>query len=152
MKLAQVGWHMPEGVRALSNLLNMLFEAAMACKISVKKTASWDSMGVNLDGLKYWVGILHASPEKLWFGTRCRIDPEAAARLSGGEITEESWVPGRYRWWRGVELDSEPVHFFSRSKVDQMRWLESFLRESVTMARSIETPDQPPIPEEPEEN
>ena len=39
---------------------------------------------------------------------------------------------------------------FARSKVSQMEWLEGFLRECLAKARSIETPDQPPIPEEPE--
>jgi hypothetical protein len=151
MTLAQVGKYMPEGLRALSNLMNMLFEAAGACKVPVKKGAGWDYIGLNLDGQKYWVGVNFAEPEKLWFGTRSRIDPEAASKLGVGELAEESWIPGRYRWWRGVELDSESVHFFSRSKVSQMQWLEGFLRECLTQARSIETPDQPPIPEEPEE-
>jgi hypothetical protein len=151
MTLAQVGKYMPEGLRALSNLMNMLFEAASACKVQVRKRAEWECIGLNLDGLKYWVGVTFSEPEKLWFGTRCRIDPDKAAKLVVGELTEESWVPGRYRWWRGVELDSEPVHFYSRYKVDQMQWLERFLRECLEMARTIETPDQPPIPEEPEE-
>jgi hypothetical protein len=151
MTLTQVGKYMPEGVRAFSHLMNMLFEAASACKVQVKKVTGWDYMGLNLDGLKYYVGVGFSEPEKLWFGTRCRIDPEAAAKLGVGELTEESWVPGRYRWWRGVELDSEPVHFFSRSKVSQMQWLEGFLRECLAQAHLIETPDQPPIPEEPEE-
>lgn len=150
MTLAQVGKYMPEGLRALSNLMNMLFEAAGACKVPARKSPEWESMGITMDRLKYWVGVNYSEPERLWFGTRCRIDPEAAAKLGVGEMTEESWVPGRYRWWRGAELDSESVHFFSRSKVSQMQWLEGFLRECLDQARSIETPDQPPIPEEPE--
>jgi hypothetical protein len=150
MTLTQVGKYMPDGLRALSSLQNMLFEAAMACKVSVKKSPGWDETGINLDGMKYWVGVTYAEPEKLWFGTRCRIDPEAAARLGVGEMTEESWVPGRCRWWRELNLESEDVHFFSRSKVSQMECLESYLRECLALARSIETPDQPPIPEEPE--
>lgn len=152
MTLTQVGKYMPEGVRALNNLLNMLFEAAGACKVTVKRTANWDNIGLILDGHKYWVGIDFDKPEKLWFGTRGRIDPEATARLGVGELTEENWVPGRYRWWRGVELDSEEVHFYSRTKVGQMQWLEGFLRDCLAKARSIETPDQPPIPDEPEGN
>jgi hypothetical protein len=151
MTLAQVGKYMPEGLRALSNLMNMLFEAAAACKVSVKKQAGWDFIGLTLDGRKYWVGVFFSDPEKLQFATRCRIDPEKAAKLGAGELTEENWVPGRYRWWREVELDSESIHFFSRSKVSQMQWLEDFLREYLAQARLIETPDQPPIPEEPDE-
>ena len=151
MTLAQVGKYMPEGLRALSNLMNMLFEAAAACKVSVKKQAGWDFIGLTLDGRKYWVGVFFSDPEKLQFATRCRIDPEKAAKLGAGELTEENWVPGRYRWWREVELDSEAIHFFARSKVSQMQWLEDFLRECLAQARLIETPDQPPIPEEPDE-
>jgi hypothetical protein len=152
MTLTQVGKYMPEGLRALSNMMNMLFEAAGACKVSVKKSPEWDNIGIKLDGQKYWLGVNYSEPEKLWFGTRCRIDHEAAKRLDVGEVTEESWVPGGYRWLKGVELDSEDVHFFSRSKVSQMEWLEEFMRECLNQARSIETPDQPPIPEEPEGN
>jgi hypothetical protein len=151
MTLTQVGKYMPEGLRALSNLMNMLFEAAGACKVSVKKSSGWDYLGLTLDSMKYWVGIDFSDPEKLWFSTRCRIDPEATAKLGVGKLKEATWVSGGYRWFRGVELDSESIHFFARSKVSQMQWLEAFLRECLAQARSIETPDQPPIPEEPGE-
>jgi hypothetical protein len=151
MTLVQVGKYMPEGLRALSNLMNMLFEAASACKVSVKKGAGWDYIGLKLDGSKYWVGVTFAEPEKLWFSTSSKIDPEAARKLGVGDLGEENWVPGRFRWHRGIELDSEPVHFFSRSKVSQMQWLEGFVKECLALARKIETPEQPPIPEEPEE-
>ena len=149
MTLTHVGPFLPEGLRALPNLLNMLVEAA-ACKVAMKKAPGWENIGITLDGRKYWLGVNYEEPDELWFGTRCRIDPDAATRLGVGEVTEETWVPGRYRWWRGVALNSEAVHFYSRSKVGQMEWLESFLRDCLTTARSIETADQPPIPEEPE--
>jgi hypothetical protein len=149
MTLAQVGKYMPEGLRALSNLMNMLFEAAAACKaLPIKKGAGWDYIGLYLDGRKYWTGVDFPEPEKLWFRTCCQIDRDAAAKLGSGELAEESWVPGRYRWCRAIDLDSEPIHFFSRSKVSQMQWLEEFVRDCLVKARSIETPDQPPIPEE----
>jgi hypothetical protein len=150
MTLIQVGKYMPEGLRALSNLMNMLCEAAAACKSQVKKGAAWDSIGLYLDGRKHWIGIEFEYPENLCFATQCRINVEAAARLGVGEVIEQSGVPGGYQWWRWVDLDSESVHFYSRSKVSQMEWLEGFLRECLAQARSIETPNQPPIPEEPE--
>ena len=150
MTLNQVGKYMPEGLRAWGNLLNMLLETATACKVSARLDAGRDYMGVKIDGRKYWIGVELEESEKLYFATLCRIDPEAAARLGAGEVGEESWIPGRYQWYRGVELESEPVHFFARSKVSQMEWLEGFLRECLSQARSIETADQPPLPEEPE--
>src|SRR5262249_40130287 len=144
--------YMPEGLRALGSLLNMLLEAAAACKVTVRKLPLWETIGINLDG-KYWVGVFFAEPEKLWFATQSRINLESVGRLGvGGELAEESWVPGRYRWWCSVELDSEEVHFFSRTKVNQMQWLIGFLRDCLAKARSIETLDQPPLSEEPEGN
>lgn len=150
MTLTQVGKYMPEGLRALDNLLNMLLEAATACGVKVKQRPEWKRIGIWLDGGRYWVGVSYAQPEKLQFGTRGRIDPDAANRLGAGEVVPDSGRPGGFRWWQKVELDSEEVHFFSRTKVSQMEWLESFLRDCLAKARSIETPDQPPIPEEPE--
>lgn len=149
MNLAQVGKYMPEGVRAMSNLLNMLVEAAHACHLSVVRSPGWDSIGLKLDNQKYWLGVTYAEPEKLWFGTRNRIDSDKIGPLGDGEqMTEEDWIPGRQRWWRGGELDSEAVHFFARSKVNQMEWLMGFLRECVAKARAIESPDQTVIPDE----
>jgi len=151
MTLAQVSKFMPEGLHALSNLLNMLVEAAGACGLSVKKLPGWTEIGLYLDGKKYWLGLYFSEPEYLYFYTCSRIDPDAASKLGVGEMEEESWVPGRHRWFRWVALDSEAVHFFSRSKLSQMEWLEKFLRECLAQARSIETPDQQPIPEQTEE-
>jgi hypothetical protein len=153
MTLTQVGKYMPDGLRALGNLLNMLFEAAAACKIKThKRTGNWDSMGINLEGNKFWVGIVFKEPEKIWFGTYCKIDPEAARRVGKGEVSEVGWIPGRFHWSYALDLESEEVHFFSRSKVSQMQCLEEFLRDCISKARSIMTQDQPPIPEKPEEN
>ncbi|MBX9585365.1 MAG: hypothetical protein K2X87_34085 [Gemmataceae bacterium] len=149
MTLAQVGKYMPEGLRALTNLMNMLVEAAAACRVPPKRAPAWDSLGLKLDGDRYWVGVNFEEPEKLGFGTRGRINRDSAVALGIGELTEEAWVPGQLRWWRGVELDSEPVHFYSRSKISQMRWLEGFLRECLDQARSIEVPDQPPPADDP---
>ncbi len=149
MTLTQVGKYMPEGLRALNNLLNMLSEAAQACKISsVKKSANWEKIGLKFDhGGKYWIGVYLDDPEKLWFASKNRIRLDAAARLEVGET-----VTGEYSWRRRVQLDSEDIHFFSRTKVSQMEWLQEFLRDSLAKAKSIETPDQPPISEEPEDD
>lgn len=156
MRLAQVSKYMPEGVQALSNLMDMLFEAAAACGQSAKLSTGRDSSGIytgiKIDGRKYWVGVGSVEPDKLWFKTKCQLDTEAVSRAGiAEEVVERSYVPGRYSWERGVQLDSEPVHFFSRSKVGQIEWLIGFLRECLKLAHSIETPDQPPIPDEPED-
>jgi hypothetical protein len=151
MNLTQVGKYLPEGLRALGSLLNMLKEAAAACKVSAAMTGAvgLEYIGLSIESPRYWIGVYYASPEKLWFGSKTRIGPEAASKLGVCEPGQENGIEDGY-YWQSAELDSEPIHFFARTKVGQIEWLEKFLRECLTMARSIETPDQPPIPDEPE--
>jgi hypothetical protein len=147
MAIAQVSWQLSEGARALRSFLVMLQEAAKACQVTARKSMSLESIGFVLDGGKYWLGLNLEEPQKLWFGTRSRIDPAAAERLGEGIVESGvDWVPGGYRWWRAGELESEEVHFYNRSKVGQIQWLERFLAECLDTARRIETPDQPPTP------
>lgn len=140
MAPAQVGRNMPEGLRAFANLMHMLVEAAAGCGVPVKKVPAWDAMGVTLDGKKYWVGVSFSEPEHLGFLTCDRIDPDAASRLGVGELAEADWVPGRHRWAHWVNLDEEAVHFFARSKVRQMEWIEKHLRDWLAKARSVAAP------------
>jgi hypothetical protein len=142
MTLTQVGPYMPDGVRALASLLNMLMEAVAACKVTATKNAGWDYIGLKVDG-KFWVGIYITDPDKLHFLTNCKIQREAAVKLGVGDVSEESWIPGRSRWRRTAELASEDIHFFARTKVSQMQWLQKFVAESLGMARAIVSPDQP---------
>ncbi|HWY88115.1 MAG TPA: hypothetical protein VNX28_15395, partial [Gemmataceae bacterium] len=151
MTVAQVSKYMPEGLRALSNLMNMLSVAAEECDVTVSNFVRRDYFGLNLEGRKYWIGVNFSEPEKLSFRTRSRIDPERAAKLGAGELHEDKQVPGGFAWYRKVELDSESIHFFSLLKPSQKQWLESYLRVCLDQARSIETPDQPPIPKEPDD-
>jgi hypothetical protein len=124
----------------------MLSEAAKGCHVSVNKSVSLEAIGYELDHGKYWLGLILEEPHQLWFGTCCRIDSGAAIRLGEGTLEFEDGVPGGYRWWRAGELESEQVHFYHRSKVGQLQWLEKFLHECLEMARKIGLPDQPSAP------
>jgi hypothetical protein len=154
MAITHVGWQLKEGGRALQNFMVMLQETARACQIPEKSYMSVDQVGYTLQGGRYWFGIMLAEPEKLWFATRGRIDPDAARRLGIGSVEPDepgNRVPGGMRWWRAGELESEEVHFYLLSKVKQIQWLEKFLRECLELARQIEIPDSTPDPPEPPE-
>jgi hypothetical protein len=149
-ELARVGKHMPEGLRALANLLSMLVKAAEDCEVSLRRHSEWENIGLYLEGRKYWVGVNYSEPEYLYFFAYSRIDPKAAAQLGVGKVREQSGLTGQLEWLTWAELDSEEIHFYARSKVGQLEWLAKFLQDCLAKARSIETPDQPPIPDEPE--
>ena len=77
--------------------------------------------------------------------------PRSGGSLGLGRVDEENGYPAATGGGDGVELDSETSISSRARRSSQMQWLEELLRECLTTARSIETPDQPPIPEEPEE-
>jgi hypothetical protein len=148
--LTRVGKFLPEGLRALSSLLTILFRAAAACKVAATLSATWQGIGLTLEGGKYWIGVCYERPGTLGFTSWSRIDLEAARKLGVGEVVKENRAAGGYIWSRSAELESESIYFFSRSKVSQMEWVQGFLGECLTTALSIETLNQSPIPEEPE--
>jgi hypothetical protein len=61
------------------------------------------------------------------------------AGVSSG-LWERDWafIPGEYRWWRPLDLESDEVHFFSRSKERQIDCLKDFIQGCIQTAASIE--------------
>jgi hypothetical protein len=129
----------------------MLCEAAASLKEKMITTKGWGYVGIILEDPKAIVRLDFDKPGELRFLTRCKINFEKAVKLGVGKVWEENWVPGKSRWGTILHLDSEAVHFFDHTKAGQMKLLEDWLKECISKTRSIETPDQPPIPENPEE-
>ena len=137
MTMGQVTWEMTTGVRSLRNLADMLYEAATACQLKAQIRGNPYWIGIHLDGRQYWAGISFSAPERLVFGTDyASVDPEAAVALGVGSCGE--WQDkGGHEWWRDVDLESEEIHFFARSKASQMQFLEQFLRENYDLAKKV---------------
>ncbi len=95
-------------------------------------------MGVSLDRRSYWFGINYDKPELLEFSTDyCEVDKDTAAQL--GIEGVYPWEKGSsYAWHRVLDLQSEEVHFFARSKASQMQLLETFLKECLATVKQIE--------------
>jgi hypothetical protein len=146
MTMGQVTYELAGGVRALSTLIDMLQEAASACGLKLRYQSYPRQLGIGLNHPAYWVGIYFDRPEVLVFTTNYRrVNPKTADRLGIGGVFEEKGAAG---WRREVNLDSEDVHFFSRSKASQLQFLETFLRECLETVRKIEIPeDRPTEPE-----
>jgi hypothetical protein len=150
MAIAQVTWQMTQGTRALRCFLDMLQEAARHCgtfPTGDRGAVARDWMGWYLDRRQFWVGVLLSEPEKVWFQTNAAIDVDAARKLEGS-VEPSDAVPGGYQWWYGADLESEETHFFSRSKVGQIQWLESFLQKALGLGRQITIGDAPPVTNE----
>jgi hypothetical protein len=144
MTMSQVTWELPGGVRALRSLTDMLYEAAKSCGVQAQPWGSRDWMGVNLEGRQYSAGIYFTRPEALRFETFYRrVDQDKVARVGLGTVWE--WQnKGGFGWFREMNLESEDVHFFARSKPSQMQLLEAFLRECLEIVKKVELPAEPP--------
>jgi len=149
MVMGQVSWELAGGVRALSSLTNMLDEAATACGAKARVSGTREWMGVYLDGKRFRAGIYYGEPESLYFETySVKVLLPAAENLAVGEVYEWESEKGAFGWLRKLNLESEDVHFFARSKASQLQLLEAFLRESLELAKSISSPDSGPIVDE----
>lgn len=137
MVMGEVTWELPGGVRALRALADMLYEAATACGVRARIWGNRGCMGVYLEGQLYWVGVDFDRPEILTFETwNAAVDRESAERLGAGKIYEWTNEPG-FGWRRELNLETEEVHFFARSKASQLQLLENFLRECLDQVRTV---------------
>ena len=140
--MGQVTWEMTTGVRSLRNLVDMLYEAAAACGLKSQIAGNRDMMFVYLDGKKYWAGIRYSSPEFIHFATwNAKADAQMVEELGIG--TTFQWFNDKTQcgWQRDVNLESEDIHFFARSKASQMQFLEQFLRENLELAKKVIVPE-----------
>jgi len=132
MTIEHVGWQLPDGIAAMRNLIQMLGVALEAVPIPIySRRSGWDWIGYYLGSdTGLWVGIRHGSPAvvSLAFGS-ATPDRKAFNALGRGE-----WNDGRPRFV--LDLSSEAVHFFARSKESQLDLLTGFLRQAYADARS----------------
>jgi uncharacterized protein (TIGR02996 family) len=104
-----------EGLLAFRAFMEMLDMAARGCGVQVRRRGQELWAGADLEGKKYAIGVYFSRPEFLRFET--------------GE-----------GWFRDLALASEEIDFFSRPKASQLQVLEEFIRESLALAKCIESP------------
>lgn len=138
MTMGQVTWELASGVRSLRMLTDMLFEAANACKLKAQIWGNSQKMGVRLSDRRYWFGIWLDRPEILVLSTDCaKIDKDRAALAAQGE--DFVWQSGDYFGVHiSIDLNSEEVHFFARSKASQLQFLEDFLKDGLARIQPLE--------------
>ena len=140
MIMTQVSWELAGGVRALRSLIDMLEEAALACGLHTAVRSNKLFVGVKLNQEAYRIGIYYERPDVLVFETRkAKVDKDAANGLGVGAVFQGR-DKSAHGWRREVDLNSEDVHFFSRTKVGQFRYVEDFLKHNLELVKSVEVP------------
>jgi hypothetical protein len=140
--LTRVTWHLPEGVRALRALLVMLCWVGQSCKCQVQAHGCANHVGVYLDHQRYWLGINLDRPETLVFSTGV----DHVRSFTAEQLRSEQGYPSASEAGNGMrrELDlaSEAVHFFARSKATQLQVLQLFLEECLGAVRRLSFPSE----------
>jgi hypothetical protein len=131
----KVNWTMESGLTELQNFLNMINEALAIAKIKTKATAGTSQGGYqgfftnSVNGKPIYILVYFNQPAKLFVQTgKCNFNEDI--KLERGKIVDKDFE---------IELNlaSEEVHFFARSKQSQLACLEEFLSESVKYAKKL---------------
>lgn len=144
MSVEKVSWELVNGGPALHNLLSMVYEVTTGLGLKPNPfSVSMPSFGCYADEKRYWIGVDLTAPHILVAQTyKLLVDKEQAKStgLADG-VFPSKWPKetlGEYRWGRQVDLGSEEVHFFARSKASQMQFLEQFFKGFVEAVKKVE--------------
>ena len=134
MSVEKVNRQLTEGIRALVALLQMVAEAAVNCGARRAEVgAAMDFYGYNFTvrNREYWTGIFYSEPQILQFKAY-GVSRIHAAKMGLGSVkpwkTKEKTI---YRWCKQLDLGSKEVHFFARTKSNQIMHIEEFLKECI---------------------
>ena len=143
LAMTQVSWELSAGLKALSNLRVMLAEAAAANGLSATTFANKQWSGIKI-GKDYWAGIDFESPTILGVGTLRPLEhPQEAESLGLGLYDDQAWT--------SIDLESEQVHFFARTRASQLRFLETYLRDSMNLLKPLKLRSGKPATSDPDE-
>jgi hypothetical protein len=131
MSVERVDRRCSDRIQSLGALMHMLREAAVNSGGKVTSAApTIEDWGVSFtigDAL-YWTGLSYFESEILFvrvFG----VNRNRALEIGFGSV--QGWIPNGYSWWNRLDLESERVRFFAKTKSSQIECIEQFLRESI---------------------
>ncbi len=149
MSMDKVDWEFCKGTRAIYNFFAMVREVAAGLGLQLQELKvdfKLLTIGSFSKGNTLWIGVEYAQPQMFKINTyNLKVDKGKAETLGYGDgIFDSDWpkeTQGQYRWGKQVDLDSEAVHFFSRSKASQMQYLEHLFKEILEVTEKIKAKD-----------
>ena len=81
-----------------------------------------------IDNVLYWTGLSYSESEILLLGV-CGDNRSLAQKIGFGSV--QVGITNAYSWWNRLDLESEGVRFFAKTKSNQIQCIEQFLTESI---------------------
>jgi hypothetical protein len=131
MSVEKVNRRLSDGIQSLCSLVQMLREAAVNSGGQVTGAApTMEDWGVSftIDNGLYWAGLNYSESEILFLRVY-GVNRNRAREIGFGSV--QVWMPNSFSWWNRLDLESERVRFFAKTKSNQVECIEQFLRESI---------------------
>jgi putative methionine-R-sulfoxide reductase with GAF domain len=129
--MSKVTWELSNGLSSFQSLLTMINEALTAQKIPIyRASAAWDWHGYFIEEKKLFVGIYFNKPNCVTINTEVSLKQGTDTSILIGKVDNG-------RWQNDLDLESEEIHFFARTKASQIECLETFLQNSVNFAKKL---------------
>jgi hypothetical protein len=134
LAMEKVGWEIISGVKSFIALIDMIAEALAAKKVSIHRNSpAQDWRGYYLENKTFFIGIYYDTPELVVLNTEVTLSGKAPKEVTLGKLTGGGWR-------NELDLTSEDVHFFARSRASQVQCLERFIEESLKYGKSLIDP------------
>ena len=129
----KVEWELVPGIKSMLSLLSMISEAMASAQIRNDVPSAgkqWWGYYKKYEGIKkIFFGIYYSDPSIV-----C-VETEGFAFSDDIDISQGEIVNGK--WRQTLNLASEEIHFFARSKQSQLSCLEEFLRDAANYADQL---------------
>jgi hypothetical protein len=139
--MERVSWELKNGITALMHLRTMLQEAIRAIGYVVTSSKSPLNLGHYISDNKpkgtkknlAYVGVTLENPTILQFETWDYVPKNAPEIIGFGKLKSNE-----LKWVNELDLESESVHFFALSQVNQLQTIEKFLSLSMKGMAKLE--------------
>jgi hypothetical protein len=130
MTLEPVDWQLIGGIQAIQSLALMIGEALKAANIPIYKRTgghTWLGWYIGSNSM-LWAGVSYSEPSLI----KVAFDKVMADKAKFDAQGTGEWLDGEPRW--AMDLNSESVHFFSRTADSQLACLTDFFRQAYPQA------------------
>lgn len=131
LAMDKVSWEIISGIRSFIALIDILAEALAAKKVSnIKNSAALEWRGFYIENKRFFVGIYFDNPGLVVMNTEVPLSEKATKKVTLGKLESGGWR-------NELDLTSEDIHFFARSKASQIQCLEQFVEESLSYGKTL---------------
>lgn len=129
--MTEANWQLTEGIKSLKRIMDMIDRAIKLNNLNIhSRSGAWDWMGYYIENKKFFIGLYYGNPNSITINTEVPL-------IENIPSTTEVGLLRNRRWENQLILDSEDVHFFSRTALSQLECIKLFIENSVKYGNSL---------------